>query len=98
MHYAHTAEHQPKSKWHGLEEHLRGVSKLTGGFAAAFGSPEWGRLAGMWHDLGKYRPEFQKRLAGDSERVDHAVVGALLATSKHVELGLPLAFVVAVGW
>lgn len=39
---------------HDLEEHLRGVARLSEKFASAFGSAEWGSLAGLWHDLGKY--------------------------------------------
>lgn len=38
---------------HDLEEHLRGVADLAGEFASSFGHADWGRLAGLWHDLGK---------------------------------------------
>lgn len=36
---------------HDLEEHLRAVAKGAEGFAASFGGSDWGRLAGLWHDL-----------------------------------------------
>lgn len=39
---------------HDLEEHLRGVARLSEEFASAFGSADWGSLVGLWHDLGKY--------------------------------------------
>jgi len=43
---------------HDLVEHLSGVGALATGFAERHG-PDWARLAGRWHDLGKYRPRFQ---------------------------------------
>lgn len=43
---------------HDLAEHLAGVAGLAAEFAENYG-PDWARLAGLWHDLGKYRPRFQ---------------------------------------
>lgn len=37
---------------HDLEEHLRAVGDLAAEFALNFGASDWGRLAGLWHDLG----------------------------------------------
>jgi len=34
---------------------------------------------GLWHDLGKYRQEWQKYLSGESKRIPHAAHGAMLA-------------------
>ena len=57
-------------------------------FAAAFDSGDWGHLAGLWHDLGKYSDAFQDYLgasAGSDDgshasemtgRVDHSTAGA----------------------
>ncbi len=42
-----------------LEEHLRGVGKLAGQFAAKLNAPEAGELLGILHDLGKYSNAFQ---------------------------------------
>lgn len=39
---------------HDLEEHLHGVARLSQEFASTFASADWGRLGGLWHDLGKY--------------------------------------------
>ena len=43
-----------------LIDHLQGVASKAGRFAERFGAEEWARLAGLWHDLGKYRPGFQR--------------------------------------
>jgi len=93
--YAHSVAGRPSAQWQPLEAHLRAVSGLAERFASAFGSGAWGRLAGLWHDLGKYQADFQRHLAGDSRKVDHAVVGALVAAAKDRQGGLPLAFVIA---
>ena len=42
---------------HDLADHLQSVAALSAQFAATFG-PEWARIAGLWHDLGKFRPGF----------------------------------------
>lgn len=79
--------------------HLNKVAYLAGKFAGemfqagseeARAATEWGRLAGWWHDLGKYSEKFQQYLdknrdthqAEVDERVDHATAGAQLAASK----------------
>ncbi len=95
MLYAHSLEGRPESEWEGLEAHLDAVAQRAGEFAAAFDAGEWGRLAGMWHDLGKARQKFQERLRGSRESVEHAGVGAALAHSKDKVAGLPLAFAIA---
>ncbi len=37
---------------------------------------EWGYLTGLWHDLGKFSKEFQKKLMGESISVEHSGAGA----------------------
>ena len=49
--YAHSVKGKPLDKWHTLEEHLKGTAELAVSFSAEFGFGEWGRLAGLWHDL-----------------------------------------------
>ncbi len=44
---------------HPLFDHLHEVARLSAGFAAGFGA-DWASLAGLWHDLGKCRPGFQR--------------------------------------
>jgi CRISPR-associated endonuclease/helicase Cas3 len=60
-HWAHTRLNKStgESEPHLLVEHLHEVARLAEAFAAGFGAP-WARLAGLWHDLGKFRPGFQR--------------------------------------
>jgi CRISPR-associated endonuclease/helicase Cas3 len=63
---------------HSLREHLIEVARLAAENAAPFGCEDWARLAGLWHDLGKYRPGFQKyiRQANDLDaHIEGRVVG-----------------------
>ncbi len=90
---------------HPLDEHLRCVSNLAGESAAGFGSAEWGRLAGLWHDLGKYQPQFQKYIRSASGfdahietapgKVKHAIAGAIHAVDSLGPYGRLLAYLIA---
>ncbi len=104
---------QDKSgEWHEhlLDEHSRGVASLAGEFAVYFDSADWASLAGLWHDLGKYSPEFQqyiKKVSGyanryDPEahieapgRVDHSTAGAIHAVRQFDKHGRILAYLIA---
>ncbi len=74
---------------HRLDEHLRQVARIAADFAPR-SAQSLAHLAGLWHDLGKRRPGFQRyvRMAGGSEahieRVadrdrTHSAAGALWA-------------------
>lgn len=43
-----------------LPEHLRGVAAIASAAAAPFGAALLGQLGGLWHDLGKYAPDWQR--------------------------------------
>lgn len=94
--------------------HLNKVAWWAGKFAEEMfsaGSKEaeavwkWGWLAGLWHDLGKFAPEWQKYLrkkAGvDAHKdevagkVDHSTAGAVHADRMIPLFGRVLAFLVA---
>jgi CRISPR-associated endonuclease/helicase Cas3 len=49
---------------HLLADHLRAVADIAADFSQAFDAvtvtQRWAYLAGLWHDLGKYRPGFQR--------------------------------------
>ena len=89
--YAHSLPGRPVDEWERLEDHLRGVADQAGEFAAAFDAHDWGYLAGLWHDLGKFLPEFQERLRGSAARVDHAGPGAVASLAcGNAAIGLAL--------
>jgi CRISPR-associated endonuclease/helicase Cas3 len=91
--------------------HLDRVSHATRAFVSemfARGSydtksaGEWGYLMGIWHDLGKFAPEWQRYLQGKVDphadeilgKVDHSSAGAQYAVEKHLLghlLGYPIA-------
>jgi len=52
--YAHSKEGRPQEEWQLLEDHLRNVADMARAFAELFDAGEWGYLAGLWHDIGKY--------------------------------------------
>lgn len=59
-HVAHVKGVGEHLQWHDLDEHLGRVSALAADFSAAFGASPWAALAGLWHDLGKFRSGFQR--------------------------------------
>jgi CRISPR-associated endonuclease/helicase Cas3 len=89
--------------------HLDAVADLAAKFAEAFHAADWARLAGLWHDLGKYSVEFQARLraAGGADahleerpeiakRVNHSTAGATHAVSLQDPISGPiLAYLIA---
>ena len=92
---------------HLLAEHLQGVAGAAAEFAQALGpaSAPWAELAGRWHDLGKYRPGFQRyvrqaedahiehRVAGREKT--HSAAGALWAMQQLNQSKLPYGHVLA---
>lgn len=83
---------------HLLADHLQAVANLAATFSAFFESCEpsrrWAYRAGLWHDLGKYRPGFQRYLqlsdnpdahiegkVGGREKT-HSAAGALWAIQQ----------------
>jgi CRISPR-associated endonuclease/helicase Cas3 len=101
--YAHSIEGRPIDDWHRLEEHLKGTAELAASFAVEFGCGEWGRIAGLWHDLGKYSEDFQKMLLASADahietklgRVDHSTAGAIYAIEKFNKAGRILGYPIA---
>jgi len=103
--YAHSLERKPPSEWQPLEEHLRNVAKMAKSFAEGFGAGDWGYLAGLWHDIGKYSDEFQKMLGTEEGsdahietkpgQVDHSTAGAQHAFKSSNDKGKMLAYAIA---
>lgn len=89
--YAHSANKDGERQL--LVDHLQKVAALARERAQPFGGGDIAFLAGLWHDVGKADPEWQRYLldseAGKRTRgsgPDHKSAGALLAE----EMGQPL--------
>lgn len=67
--------------WQPLSIHLANVAERSRGFAEHVGLGEEGTLAGLLHDLGKYRDKFQLMLRGLEQSAPHAYVGSGLCQS-----------------
>src|SRR3990172_2283204 len=93
---------------HPLEEHLRAVGEMAAGYASTFDASSWARLAGVWHDLGKYSAEFQRyirsasgyergeaHIEGAPGKVNHSTAGAIHACDRLGPKGRPLAYLIA---
>ena len=101
---AHIDENQ---RVHALREHLLATAGRAEASAARFGSASWGRLAGLWHDLGKFSGDFQKMIhaangldahvegEGAHGRVNHSSAGAIHALDQLGPSGRILAYLVA---
>lgn len=91
--------------------HLNKVAHLTARFAADMFPPgpdreaarAWGRLLGLWHDLGKFAPEWQTYLASKTDphqadatgKVDHSSAGAQYASANLPLIGTLFAYLIA---
>jgi len=94
--YVHTAEDEQGNRL--CEAHrqplvvqLRNVADLARQLAAPFGLCDEAELAGLLHDLGKYREEFQSYLRGErgsSVETQHAIYGAAWAFAQE-QIGSP---------
>jgi CRISPR-associated endonuclease/helicase Cas3/CRISPR-associated endonuclease Cas3-HD len=76
MYYAHSTSLKDKNSWQLLKHHLENVANETSEFAKEFNAEHFGYASGLLHDIGKYSPEFQRRLDGVKIRVDHSTAGA----------------------
>ncbi len=70
---AHTSD---DGRVQSVKEHLEQTAELSADNAL----PEFKELArccGLYHDLGKYSPEFQRYIRGSGQKVEHARFGAM---------------------
>ncbi len=98
--YAHLKRNEKVVVKQELEEHLKNVAKLAKSFSENFEAQDWGYLAGLWHDIGKYSNRFQEKLKraemGEADiRVDHSTYGAKLVFEKEKGIGKFIAYCIA---
>lgn len=93
-HYAHSAENKSYEYWQTMRSHAHNVGEAAAGFAAFFGAQEMARYTGQLHDVGKYTPQFNRRLHGGPS-VDHATAGAKIAFERWGLPGKLMAFCIA---
>ena len=97
------AAHSPADgvSWHlahPLRDHLESVARLAATAASAFSAGDIAELAGLWHDLGKYRPAFQQYIRGTKGlEKSHQFAGAALAVDVLAShpASLPIAICIA---
>jgi CRISPR-associated endonuclease/helicase Cas3 len=99
--YAHTAKDadgnelpENSGRWQPLKTHLRNVASLARKFACPLQLEAEAEMAGMLHDFGKYRDEFQSYLRGErgsSVETQHSIYGAAWALEPHQQLGTVVA-------
>jgi CRISPR-associated endonuclease/helicase Cas3 len=76
--YAHSEN--SLGKRHELKDHLAETAERTKAFAPAEAWRDWFHRAGLLHDAGKFRDEFQEYLEKGKPRTLHAGIGAYLAS------------------
>jgi CRISPR-associated endonuclease/helicase Cas3 len=112
VHYLAHVDQNPDGSWrepHELVDHLKCVASRAADHARLFGGQEWAHLAGLWHDLGKFRPRFQHyirkasgfnfnaeaHIKGEAGKAPHSTAGAMLACDRFNEAGRVLAYLIA---
>lgn len=91
--WAHTSSEGSDGKPHDLHQHLIDTAARAQEYAKVFGAGNFAYLLGVWHDLGKYNPDFQEYLREAQKAADegrefsrkgppHAIWGAMLLREK----------------
>lgn len=75
--WAHSGTPGDAADWQPLADHLQAVGRLAQERAQPLGLGRAASCAGLLHDLGKYHPDVQRRIAGAELRVDHSTAGAV---------------------
>jgi CRISPR-associated endonuclease/helicase Cas3 len=89
--FAHSENN--RGQRHGLVDHLQSVANKARRFAEKFGAGDLGYWSGLWHDLGKFHPDFAAYLAAPTGHrgPDHSSAGMVQAASVFELLACPVA-------
>ncbi len=74
--YAHSGRLEDQSDWQLLPDHLEATARLAAERGAMPELPKTASMAGLFHDFGKYDPDFARVLRGENILVDHSTAGA----------------------
>ena len=78
-----------------VKDHLEGTAALAEKFAIQELKPLV-RNSGLLHDIGKYQPDFQKRIRGSHIKVDHSSSGAIEAGKLYPgSIGMIMKYIIA---
>lgn len=75
-HEDETIEYEP------LTNHLYGTANKTTERCSKFGARAWGKILGLFHDMGKACQDFQQKIQGLDISVDHPAHGAQYIINK----------------
>jgi CRISPR-associated endonuclease/helicase Cas3 len=88
-----------------ISEHLKGTAEIASRYSGKFNNSDWGKLLGLWHDLGKYSDEFQEYIKVNSgyeeddqrrPKTDHTSAAAILSREIFPNLfWQPIAYCIA---
>jgi CRISPR-associated endonuclease/helicase Cas3 len=102
--FAHIKKEDNGFKTQTLLNHLTETSNKSAEFAGMFNDSEWGRLLGLWHDLGKFSVEFQDYIRINSgyeendqnkPKTDHTSAGAIFSKELLPQKWPPFAYCIA---
>lgn len=102
--FAHIRKEFNGFKTQTLLNHLTETSNISAEFAGMFNDSEWGRLLGLWHDLGKFSVEFQDYIKVNSgyeeddqkkPKTDHTSAGAIFSKELLPQKWPPFAYCIA---
>ncbi len=74
--YAHSVKERGEEAWQTICEHAKNTARLCAQFAARWCDETYACDLGLLHDIGKYQPDFQRRIRGENVQIEHAVCGA----------------------
>lgn len=82
--FAHSPSKIKPNLWHSLDKHLDDVAELCHKFGSKFGQGEFCFNLGLFHDAGKYNPDFQLYLKNSHNNLPTTKVKHSMRGSKHV--------------
>lgn len=86
-HIAHVRNGSESESQHDLQTHLAAVAGMAGRFASPFDASFMAELGGYWHDLGKYRPGFQRYIVSRNDENAHLETGLASRDKTHAAAG-----------